>query len=384
MGKRRGKGEGGVFQLCDSTCPPKGPGGERPRHRCGKPWRAQIDLGWVGGRRLRPTATRKTKPEALQALKDLQAKADQGVVPQRSTVTQWLDYWMEHADLKPTTRAGYQSYLDNWITPHLGKIELQKLQPAHIRALHAAMRDKGLSETSVRQCHAILKRALTVAVQDQRVTRNVAKAVTPPKVERNPHGILTIEDAQRVLAAAGDPRTKARLAVALMVGLRQGEALGLTWECVHLDADIPHVEIAQTIEWVDGEPVAGTPKSDASRRRTPLTPGVVQIMEDYREKTSGAGLVFQSPAGGEVHQRADWQLWTDTLKRAGVEHVPLHGARGTAATYLIEQGFNIVAVAQFLGHADPSVTMRHYLHVSKKMQMKTMGALDAMLELPNS
>lgn len=117
-----------------------------------------------------------------------------------------------------------------------GHHRLDRLQPEHVEAAWRALEDEGLSPATALLNHRILSRALKVAMQRGQVSRNVATLVDPPTVPRSEVVPLTAAEVRRLLATAADADNGARWSFALALGLRQGEALGLLWQDVYLEA----------------------------------------------------------------------------------------------------------------------------------------------------
>ena len=345
----RSKGDGSIYQLPDGR------------------WRGSVEAGWRDGKRLRRTATGKTRTAVAVKLAAIRRELDAGLVADDPTVEEWLTYWRDticaERGLKQSTLYGYDSYLKTWLKPELGRTRLKALTPEHVRKLHKMMRDAGKSPASIRQAHAILSRALKVAEREGRVRRNVAALVDVPSPGDVHHDALTPAQAKKVLKGARDRRELARLTVALVLGVRQGEALALRWADVDLDAQT--MEISEGLTQIRGEgPRLTGVKSAASRRQIPLPAAVAEVLRQWRYVATDPVWVFPSLATGtgpERDPRADWQRWTDALKRAGVPHAPLHGARATAASLLMEMGVPDRVTADILGHAQIAITQRHYL-----------------------
>lgn len=317
-----------------------------------------MDYGWIGGKRVRPQKSCKTKTEAIRALRTLQAGHDRGIIPDSVTVGEWLTYWVtEVADVRPRTRTTYRSMIDTWLIPLCGPVQVRKLSPEHVRAIHQRMAEAGRSRSTIRHAHIILKTALDVAVAEERVSRNVARIVKAPKAERHPHPTLTLDDVRRLLGVASG-RESVRLTLALL-GLRQGEALGLRWRDVaEVDGGMV-LHVAEQVQWIGGQRVRSPLKSAASVRDVGVPDPWSQIIAGWRLLDGG------DPDGyilGEISPYADARQWRALLDRAGVAHVPLHGARGTVATAMERQGVPARVVADILGHSDVRVTNAHYLH----------------------
>jgi integrase len=277
---------------------------------------------------------------------------------------------------------GYRSYVKFHIAPVVGKIQLQRLRPEHIRAMMAEMSAKGLSPATIRQAHAILRAALAAAVEDGRLASNPSARATakPPTVKKNPHAILSAADALKVINAADDTRIRARLAVAIMCGLRQGEALALRWSDVHEAGNTPWLNVCRSLSVIKGRGrIIGDVKSAASVRRVPLSKAAAFFLAAWREESGGAGLVFPASSAPDAPRdpSRDAKDWRAALQAAGVTHVPLHGARGTAATIMANSGISAVDIAHFLGHAQVTTTLAHYVLTTDEGVSRAVAQLDA-------
>lgn len=383
MAKRRGKGEGSVYQRHDHpSCPPAGADGERPDHRCQGRWVGVVDLGWSAGKRQRRTYYGRTQREARMKIQAATAQRDGGVLLATSpTVADWLTYWLDvvcvERGLKVNTMRSHRSKVTQYLIPNLGRHRLDRLAPEHVRAMHVKMRADDLAEGTLRQTHAILRRALTVAVRERKAPYNVAAMIDPPgtevTTEREP---LALAEAHTVLAD-----DDLRWWVALNLGLRQGEALGLRWSDVDLDAGTLTIE--RTLVRSPGKGlVFGTPKSKASRRVIPLpSMTLARFKLAHVGVTDEQSLIFHRK-GGPLDHRADWQAWQDTLKRHGIEPRPLHSARHTTASLLEASGVPVRMVGQILGQASVKVT-HAYQHGDLDQMRAALDKIESAPELPS-
>ena len=379
---RRVKGEGSIYQRHDHpTCPPESESGERPEHSCRGTWVGQLDLGHVGGKRVRPTVTARTRTELSKKLADKRRQIDKGVFADDGTVEAWLNHWLDtiaSERVRPRTLQGYRGYVRTWLIPHLGRHRLDKLKPDHVRALYRAMEEAGLSDATRRQAHAILRRALVVAERDGRIMRNPAAVVDPPPVGKVHHVPLTLAQARQVLSALdGDPLA-ARWACALLQGLRQGECLGLRW--ANVDIEGRRIHIREELVRITGQGMVLTdPKSDTSKRSIPMLEPVALLL-DAMPRT-GEFVFYGKP----TDSRKDWGLWKALLVRAGVctpdmaegDMPALHAARGTTASLLHEAGVPDKIIAEILGHSSVQITRQAYIHGNEDTHRKAMAALEA-------
>lgn len=371
-----------------------GEDGTRPAHDCKRPYRARVWVTTTTGGRKRVPVYGTTEAEVLRKIRELHAAEAKGEVVAETalTVRDWMrtdddatGWWaIARPTLKVNTRKGYISKVNQYVLPAIGHHKLTALQPEHLRRMYDGMRKDGLSEGSVLGVHRILRRALVLAMREGKVARNVCDLIDPPKAKvSKPRRPLPVKDAWKVLRTAGD---NPRPWVALLAGVRQGEALGMRWGDVHLDADpMPYLVVREA---VSREPGVGlvfdTPKSEASTgREVPLVGQVAARLKLHRAKEVAAGrggdddLVFPNPnTGGPMDARRDWFLWTTLLEVAGVAHVPLHAARNTTAALLEDAGVPDRVVAEILGHSQVLMTHR-YQGGNRAAKVEAMKALEA-------
>ena len=362
MAKRRVPGEGSVYQ----------------RESDGR-WVGVVDLGRVGGKRVRKTVTAPTLKELRPKFNRLKARVETGVLPDDMTVEQWMGHWMSAVageKNRPSTLRTYQTYIDNWIVPHLGATRLDRLRPDHVRTLYATMKQRGRSDATRRQVHAILRRALAVAENDGRIASNPASKVDAPAVGQGSHGKFTLPEARTILTSLEGRPDAARWAVALLEGVRQGEALGLRWADV--DFDDHTLTIGRAAQRIKGQgvQVVGL-KSNASYRVIPLLPPVEYALQAM-EVTDGFIFGTDKPAD----PRRDWQSWRDMLDAAGVQRRPLHAARSTTASILSEAGVPAKIIAEILGQSQVRVTERHYIHGDSRIHLDSMRKMHELISGP--
>lgn len=400
--QRRDRGTGSIYQRKDGM------------------WIGYVTLpdDPMTGKRRRRTVSGKLKNDVVKKLRDLRKELDKaGDLPTSSPrVNQWLDQWLDRyvdARLKPRTAQEYRAKVDLYVRPLLGKIRLDRLSPADVHRLHESiMVERGLSSTTALQVHRIVAKALKDAEREGRVGRNVAALVPSPSKAVSTTGALTAEQSTQLLRHhQDDPYKAVRLGVALMGGLRQGEALGLTWEHVDLDAGV--ITVAWQVQDLtprhgcpDDKPCgrvrAGNcpqrefnyppgheivplrgklhllrPKSRRGWREVPMTAPLRNALTKWREiaPKHERGLVF-----GEVVPRNDAKMWAEALREAGLPHIRLHSARDSTATLLHALGVPEQVRMQILGHSSATTT-QGYTHISNAEARDAMDRLGELLAL---
>jgi integrase len=368
-------------------------------------WHGWIDMGTTeGGRRDRRHVANPERAVVVKALRELATKRDAGVVPaagRAPTLAEWAEYYLENVArhrVRPSTLQSYRWLFDRHILPVIGHHRLDRLQPEHVELVHRRMLDQQLSPSSVLHAHRVLSRCLKVAWQRGRVARNVAQMVDAPAQHPKEIEPLSRREARAILDTAADRRNAARWSVALALGLRQGEALGLQWRDVDLDQGTLVVRqalqrriaehgcggtcgakrAADCPQRIGGGLVLVQPKSRASRRTVSLPPPLVDALRVHRawqnreRLTAGTewvdcDLLFARENGTAIDPKEDFRAWKQLLTDAGVRDARLHDARHTAATIMLTMGVPARVVMQVLGHSQITLTLGTYSHVAPEL-----------------
>lgn len=200
---------------------------------------------------------RKTAGEVAKAvdeLKERMARSSAGA-SKAMTVEQWLTYWLENVvrpNLAYSTSSGYTSIIKTHLIPHLGQWRMDgsrnRLEPEHVEAMILKMRKAGLASTYVLQTFRILSKATKDAMRRGRAGRNVCDMIDPPKARGGKVDAHSLAEAQALLSTAMTDRNAARWLLGILLGPRQGEALGLRWHRLHLESDQPHMEVRKQLQ----------------------------------------------------------------------------------------------------------------------------------------
>jgi integrase len=369
--RRRGNGEGSIYK--------------RPDGR----WSATITTSYGdGGKRKRKTVYGKSMKEVQTALTKLQAdkRSNSLCDASRETVTQFLDRWLKDSarlKVQATTLEGYTSIVATHIAPRIGGVRLDKLTAAHVQWLQSDLESAGASPRTRQMVHAVLRRALNVAMKWSLVPRNVCHAIDPPKVGKRDMRPLSAQEADTLIANAESHRLAALFVVAINTGMRQGELFGLHWDAVDLEGRT--LSVKQSLKSLKGGCKLGTPKTSKSRRRIDLGREVVAALHEHRKKMMAEGhaaspWVFCDRKGGHL-RKSNFirQIFKPLLKRAGLPDIRFHDLRHTAATLMLSENINPKVVQERLGHSTIAQTMDTYSHVLPSMSRNAADVLDDVL-----
>ncbi len=287
----------------------------------------------------------------------------------------YLDQWLTDVvrpNVRPWTHKGYEVHVRLHIKPALGRIPLEKLQPVHVQQLINERSRTGLKPKSVRYVLGTLRASLNQAVRWGLISRNPATLVDGPRVEQYEINPLSPDEARAFLASVKGDRLEALYSVALTMGLRQGEALGLRWQDV--DLDMGYVRVTKQLQRIDGTLQLVEPKTKRSRRTLALPSSIrtalVQHRDGQRDERTAAGerwidtgLVFTTTEGKGLDGTAITKQFHSKLEQAGLPQRRFHDLRHSCATLLLVQGVSPRVVMDLLGHSQIGLTMNTYSHV---------------------
>jgi integrase len=216
----------------------------------------------------------------------LKAKAARGAVPVQAgmSVAQYLEYWLQDviAPLRrPATYANYAHLVRMRISPQLGKVKLERLAVGDVRRWVIGMQQAGDSARMVQVARAVLRSALTNAVAEDLVERNVAMLIRVPKPPRRAIEPWSAAEAKRFLKATRSHRLHAAFTCMLMLGLRRGEALGISWNDLDLDAGT--LQLRYQIQRGPGGLVLQDLKTDESAVTLPVPGPLLDVLLERYE-----------------------------------------------------------------------------------------------------
>jgi len=335
-----------------------------------------------------------TKREAERALRaridELESTFERKV--DDSTVAVFLRHWLKEVcepRLAANTVNGYRVNIEKHIIPHIGSIQLNRLQQKDLQKLYESLSCDGLSGTSVRYVHNNLHRALQYAVKTQVLGKNAADFVEPPKIKGFEASPLTPEQVKTLLRSCSETEIYLPVLLAVTLGLRRGEALGLQWDCVDIDAKT--VTITHSASFRQGGIELSTTKTKNSRR-TLLMPDILHdALESAHSKQEDAArflgaaynplrLVCCRYDGKPMTSGVLQHQFHDVLEAATLPTIRFHDLRHTNATLMLRNAVPAKIVSSMLGHSSIGITLDTYSHVITEMQEGAIGVMDGLLK----
>lgn len=342
------------------------------------------------------------------------------------TLAQYVAYWLEEIikpNKAPLTYATYETFTRLHIVPGLGQMKLARLQtqPRKVQKWFntvaktcqccAQGKDAGRPEGKRRCCsldppdccgqllkprtlsdiRACLRSALSDAIEDELITKNIAKSVKLPTVRRRKRKRWTSEQARRFLQSARedhDPYYAAYVLV-LVMAMRKGEVLGLPLD--EVDLEECELGIEYQLQRVSRELLHRETKTEASDDTLPL-PGIaaaalaLRLEQRDRDLTAAGeawqefGLMFCTRYGTPIEPRNFNRSWDARCRKAGVPKISVHDGRRTCGSLLADLDVHPRVAMRILRHAQFAVTMEIYTEVSSEATQAGLKKLSESLD----
>lgn len=288
----------------------------------------------------------------------------------KQTVQDYMTEWLERhgtANLRPSTRSGYQSFMKNHIFPHIGGVPLGQLSPAMLDDLYRQLSEEGLSPSSVRYAHRILGVSLEHARKYHYIKTNPARdTITRFGKQGKTPEPYTVEQMRMLLNHVRGTWWEPVILLGGLYGLRMSEILGLRWRNVDLEngrfrviEQLPYQMPPGTTELTEMAPVK------SGLRTLPITDSIhpyfqnqLAIQAEHRRQASATGepyyendLVIPKPNGAPRRRECVSSDFGDLLRRLNMPHIRFHDLRHSAATNMHQLTGDFFTVSQILGHS---------------------------------
>lgn len=279
--------------------------------------------------------------------------------PTRETLGSLLDRWA--ASLGPplagSTIVAYRGAVSHRFDARARALIVGDMTRADVRRLVAQWDKSFYRAGTKRLAFVVLQRALRMARDEGGILVSPCDGVSGPAGRPVASGVWSPDQVRAFLEHTAGDELHAAWVVLFATCCRIGELCGLRWSDIDLDAG--RVTIRRT--WgraADGKPLLQEHTKGKRVRVVPLPPSVVEELRGVDR--SGVWLV--PGVGGPLNPFQAAARWRAAVASSGLPRLTPHGARHSGATHLIAAGVSVAVVARILGHADPAMTLRRYVH----------------------
>ena len=402
---KRGRGEGSVYKKTQTV-----------KGKVYVSWEAQVTVGFdENGKRVRKSFSGKTKAEVQKKMQEAAVAVmhNDYFEPSKMTVSQWFNIWLSEylGSVKYQTRVQYDCMYRNHIKPELGCVKLSALSVPMIQKFYNRLQtttryqgrsrkeEKPLSAKTIKNIHGILSKALKTAVEQGLLKRNPAEYAKIPRVEKTEIKPLSDDEVADFMSLCGDTVYGRYLMFVLYTGLREAEAIGLTWDCVDFRrAEIKINKQLQRRVRKDGGYTVASLKNDKVRSIT-VSPYVLNILKTQKkiqlEERLKAGeywqgfqnlaeqktaFVFTKPDGDHLRVSTVYDNFKKIARQIGTPDSRVHDLRHTFAVISLQNGDDVKTVQTNLGHATAAFTLDVYGHASERMRRESADRMQQYIE----
>jgi len=372
-------------------------------------WKVEISLGLGEDGKLRKTRrTVASRAEAIELRRTLNAKKLQGALQQKVSAKfeAFSLHWVREVKtlrVRATTAADYEYRVRQYLIPYFSGSDLEVIKPVDIQRWTSKLRAQGLSTNTINGARRILFGIFRYAVRQGVVLSNPVEATDALK--RQPDEVSQVkphwsrEEAMAALAAAKkSPELDLFIHLAIFLGLRHGELLGLTWSA--LDLNNQSLSVVQTLTDLrtvnaDGSgqvrSVTNPPKTPASRRTLHLSDQIIDALERHkmfqsmRRLQAGSSwvetdFVFTSNVGTPISQANSLKSFKGFVKANGLRYIRIHDIRHTTAVLALEAGASLDWISQAFGHTGTEITKSVYAPYVQVLNDKFVESLSKYLD----
>lgn len=345
-----------------------------------------IDVGRdaFGRRKQRWFSGFKNKDEAEKQLPRILVKLEDGELIDNNNITlgNFLDDWLKGKikkdNLSPTTIDGYNNIIYNHVIPVIGKLKLQNIKPYNLQK-YFDLKSESLSPRTLSNHKRVLSSALLYALDMDLIEKNPLAKVKLPRQKKEETKILSADQCNLLLEEVqGNLTLKMPVTLALLLGMRRGEVLGLSWDAVNLDNKT--ISVIQNLEYISGKYYFKEPKTLKSKRTIAIPKSLVPILrEHYRwqcemkvrsRNTWGTdkNLVCTRKVNGlPITPHVLSFMFSNFLKTHNFPHIRFHDLRHTNASLMLTAGVSTKVASSRLGHSKASITLDLYSHVMESI-----------------
>ena len=363
-------------------------------------WEARVTTGRDPGtgKQIQKSFTGKTQKEVREKMQAAAVEINDSsyVEPSKMTVGQWMDIWLEEylGGVKPRTVDSYKTTVRVHVKPSLGAIKLSALATHDIQKMYNGLvkGDKPLSAKSIKNLHGVVHKALQQATELGYIKFNPADACKLPRVERAEIKPLDDDAIKKFLAVAAGHKYEYVYIVTLFTGMREGEVLGLTWDCVDFKSGTILInKQLQKERGSGGKYGFVAPKNNKSRRITPA-PTVMAILKAQQQRQfeqrcqaqtmwdNPMNLVFTNEQGRNLSAQTVYLHFKKLISEAGYPDTRFHDLRHSYAVAALQAGDDIKTVQENLGHHAAAFTLDVYGHVTEKMKDASAARMEAFIK----
>lgn len=311
------------------------------------------------------------------------------------TVDAWFEYWVNEIKgrtVRWTTLRSYKDRYEKNIKEVIGNMVIGTVKPMHCQNILNKMDANGYTGSSMARTKATMSSMFSDALENGLIVSNpVARGVKCPKKPEKSTKVLTLDDQNKFLDAAKESVNYFHFLFVLQTGVRSSELRGLRWEDIDFSNRSIHIRRNVTHDSSSRKFITGNLKTNSVLRDIPMTQTVYDILMKIKNQQTQhqrkvlsfefADHIFLN-RNGNLLPNSNYDRYLEKLcVKAGIEKISMHTLRHTFATRCIESGMKPKTLQKILGHANISMTMDLYVHVTEDEKQKEMQKFEELYNI---
>lgn len=384
-------------------------------------WEAKVTVGYdpITGKAIRKSFSADTQKEVKEKMQDVsvQVSKKEYFDPSKMTVSEWADLWIEKycGDIKYRTKKTYRAQLNTHIKPALGEVRLSDLTTEKIQLFYNQLEENGktvrrrdkeknetvvtqepLSPKSIKNVHCVLSKCLNDAIRLNYLKYNPSSRTTKPRVNRYEFIPLADDQVKAFLEALDKEKYRSLYLVYLFTGMRESEAIGLTWDCINYKTKI--IKLYQQLQKrpvADGGYTFAPLKNDEIRYLS-MPDFLVDVFTDrydeqdrqkeeagelwqgyQNDKERKTALIFTTELGTPINPKVVYKHYKRMAADFDMSESRVHDLRHTFATISLQNGDDYKTLQSNLGHASAAFTLDIYGHTTDRMKSESASRMQS-------
>ncbi len=302
------------------------------------------------------------------------------------TVDAWFEYWISEIKEKTVRWSTLQSYKDRYdknIKEVIGKMIISEVKPMHCQNVLNVMDNNGYAGASMERTKVTMSAMFSDAYENGLISVNpVTKSIKCPKKKNKSTRVLTLDEQGKFLEVAKENVNYNHFLFILQTGIRSSELRGLKWDDIDFKNRIIHIRRNVMHDSTNNRFIVGDLKTSSGQRDIPMTQTVYDLlinMKHIQSERKQKVILFEFSdhiflnRNGKLIPNSNYDRYLEKLcVKAGIEKISMHTLRHTFATRCIESGMKPKTLQMILGHANISMTMDLYVHVTEDEKEKEM------------
>lgn len=277
------------------------------------------------------------------------------------------------ARVQKTTYDNYTSMLNHHIYPYFKSkgLKLKQVKPKDLEKYYSCKQKEGMNPNTILKHHQLIRAALNDAVKNDLINKNPAVSAKRPETVKGKNGFYTVEKLKMLLEAVRGNVLETPVMLAVFLGLRRSEVIGLKWSSIDFDNRTVKICNKVTQSGKGGDYESDKLKTNSSAATMPIPNALYTYLLELREKQRDmlretdkyVDYLCVNETGVRLHPDFVTDKFTKFLEQNGLPRIRFHDLRHSCISMLVNSNFNMKDIQRYARHASFEQTANTYSHL---------------------